>query len=176
MFRKQIKRVILGLVCAVMLLTLSSCDRMYILYERPDKAIISVELVNYDNVGARDNPLEKQLFDSGKLVILETLEIAEVESFIVKLCDIYEHAGGVYRQILYSHDGVGIKITYKDNSFTLLTLTVLDNRECMFAADYDSDESQTGSQSVIIRHMIDSFKTLIDEYFMSLTLWFSGGR
>ena len=167
---KVVRKILPVLLVGLLMFSVVACDMLYELYIKPNKKIINIELIYYDNPSARSNPLESYPLDLDKLGILEEINSSDIGSFLNKLSEIGEHAGGKYRQVLYSHDGVGIRITYEDTSFTLMTLTIVDGQDCMFVAEYDSDRKQVEYKSVIILSMIKDFNHLLSEYFSNARL------
>ncbi|MCL2797597.1 MAG: hypothetical protein FWD58_06050 [Firmicutes bacterium] len=170
---KLVKKTLVGLLCAFMLFAWTACDCAYSLYTRPDKEVTAIELIYYDDLDAKANPLVEYPLDVGKMMLLEELDPAEIESFLDKLCDIGEYAGPAYKQILFSHYGKGVRIIYEDASFTIITLNAEEkDSDCFYVADYDSDGNQTWSESVIIGNNKNkgAFNNLISEYFSAEAL------
>src|SRR5690554_3978574 len=129
------------LIFCIVLLT--ACDYTYYLYHNTDghiiflnKDVVSIELIRYENLMIQDNPLEKHELELDKLGILESLDSDIFESFVNELAKI-GGLSGKFEQVSNSPDGVGIRIIYDDDSFTLTTITVIDGRECIFLGEYD---------------------------------------
>jgi hypothetical protein len=168
---KFAKNIFLTSLFVALTFSLFACSYLHFVYRKPDKEVASVQLVYYDNSNARNNPLEWQPLNLDKLEILETLNTNEIESFVDKLSRIQGVHGGMYRQKLFSHDGIGVRITYEDGSFTVITLTLMDgDNNAFFIAEYDKDYNQVESRSVdativYTERMAREFHELINEHF-----------
>lgn len=157
------KLFILLLGCAT--LTLMGCDYSFNIYRSKDKAVISIELIYYDNPDARENPSEAYLFDQDKLEVIEILDYSQIEHFMQKLSRIHS-IGGIDAETLFSHDGKGIRIIYEDEYFEIITLTNINEEGRFFSAEYDNEGNQLYSIDIPgIPILIDEFNNLIEEYF-----------
>lgn len=162
--------ILILLIGSVVLLT--SCDYTYYIYHNTngedlflDKEVTSIELIEYKNPMIEENPLKDFEFSSDKIEALETLEQENLIGFIEKISEI----GGIsskLKNLLSSPHGKGIRITYNDDSFTLITVTNINGSECIFLGEY-SAESKLGLQfGISWQDMIDEFKELINTYFV----------
>lgn len=146
---------------------LTACDYEYYLYHdaiRKDTEVDRIELINYNSPDAQENPLEIYQFDLERLEILEILNIDKIDSF---LADIEEIGGlsGKLKQVLKSPNGVGIRLTYQDNGFTIITVTNINGIDAIFSGHYDADTNIEGTFGISWSKMIDDFKVLINGYF-----------
>jgi hypothetical protein len=144
---------------------LVACDAVYSVYEKRDIESPSVELIYYDNPNASLNPSEKSPLNIDMLKVVGVLDATKYADFLQELSDIGEHAGGLYRQELYSHDGTGVRITYIDGSFDLITLADISGKYHFFIAEYDNAGNQTKSKGWPIQYLAEEFIDLLDKYF-----------
>jgi len=163
--------ILIFLVIFIILLT--ACDYYYDLYHeyiREETEVTSVELIYYNNPTVKDNPLEIYPFDLEQLEILEALNIDKIDCFLIEI----ENIGGFSSKLkekLKSPNGDGIKLTYDDNGFTLITVTVINDIKIIFVGDYDADENIEGFYGISWPEMIDDFKFLINKYFITQIEW-----
>ncbi|MCF7924389.1 MAG: hypothetical protein K9L64_04680 [Candidatus Izimaplasma sp.] len=149
-------------------LFLSACDYEYYLYHdhiRKETEVEKIELIRY-NVSAENSSTEKHVFDSSNLEIIETLETKDIDQFLVELSEI----GGLsskLEEVLDFPCGKGIRITYIDRGFTIITVTGENDNESIFVGHYDDSENIEGYYSIAWQEMIDDFKELINDYFSS---------
>ncbi len=171
---RRLKKILLlsVLICCLTLLT--SCDYSYFLYNNTDgeelfleKKVTSIELINYENLKVQDNQSDECQLDLAKLEILETLDDDNYENFIKELAEIGGFTGKL-KQLLKSPEGIGIRIIYDDDSFTLITTTTVNDYDCIFLGEYNSDEKLDMSFGISWIEMIDDFKVLINKYFTIL--------
>ncbi|MCL2817832.1 MAG: hypothetical protein FWD39_05555 [Clostridiales bacterium] len=161
----ELKKGLLSVLLIGCIFSLAACDFQYGLYHsRTKKEVISIELINYNSPDAKSNPKEEYPFDLEKLEVLETLSSDSFEGFLAELSEI----GGLaakHKQVLNSPVGVGIKITYHDGSFAIITVTVVNEKEYVFRGEYDADSSIKWYFGIPWQDMIDDFKTLVNKYF-----------
>jgi len=165
---RNLKTIMIVLLVCILLLPFTACDDVYELYKGADKKVVNIELIYYDNPDARSNPKMKYPLDLDKLEILETLDTDNFEGFLNKLLDIWVHGAAGIKPRLFSHDGIGVAITYEDDSFTLITLTNINGIYCFFEGEYDKAGNPINNgrepgpgQSGLVR----GFKSLINEFF-----------
>jgi hypothetical protein len=170
---KTVKRVLLMLVAFSLLLFLVACDYSYYLYRVPEgKEAISIELINYHNLEAKDNPMGYYPLDLGKIEILETLDFSMFDGFLGGLRSIIEPIAGKYTQSVFFHDGIGVKITYKDESFAVITLKSIDGKDYFYEGDYDSSLNTIQAKDIpAYPNMVEDFKVLINKYFERQIEW-----
>lgn len=153
------------LLLGSLMLLLIGCDYSYSLYRPKDKTVISIGLIYYDNPDARINPSEAYPFDQEKLEVIEILDTLEIESFIEKLLRIHS-IGGKDIPTLFSHDGTGIRIIYEDQSFEIITITIINEEGRFFSAEYDVYGNVIEKIDIPgIPSLMDEFNDLIAEYF-----------
>ncbi len=144
-----------------------SLERQYFLYDLNDREIseiVQISLVNYVNPVNEENPSENEQSDIEKLIILETLNSDEFGNFVSELSEIGGIAG-TFPEIVSSPNGTGILITYQDGGFTLITVSQVNDDDCIFWGDYNSNETIEYSFGISWSEMITDFKTLIFSYF-----------
>ena len=164
---KLIKKLFIFILFITFVLSLTACDHGYHLYHEyihKESNIISIELINYDNPVAQNNPLEESLFDLERLEILGTLSVDNIGGFLNKLSEIGGLTGR-HKKVLNSPTGKGIRLIYQDGFFTLITVTVVEGKDCIFVGHYDADTKNAGKFGIYWQEMIDDFKTLVNEYF-----------
>jgi hypothetical protein len=152
-----------ALVCTAILLV--ACDYEYDLYHefiREETEVEKIELITYDGQGegSSDHPV----FDSEKLEVLDTLDADDIDAFLVELSEI----GGFSskrKQVMDSPNGKGIRLTYIDGGFTLITISTVDENESIFFGNFDASENIERFYGIIWPEMITDFKTLIFDYF-----------
>ncbi|MFA5289907.1 MAG: hypothetical protein WC351_02555 [Candidatus Izemoplasmatales bacterium] len=156
---------LLLIVCSAFLLT--ACDYEYYLYHdyiRENTEVVKIELVNYINPSDTENSTENTVYDVEKLVILETLNSDDIESFLSDLSEI----GGLSskrKQTINSPNGTGILIAYQDGGVTLITVSNINDNDCIFVGHYDESANLEGVYGISWPRMIDDFKAIILKYF-----------
>lgn len=161
------------LIGSVVLLT--ACDHTYYIYHNTngedlflDKEVTSIELIEYKNPTVEDKPLKDFEFSADKIEILETLEQKNIVSFIEKISEI-GGISGKFKNLLSSPHGKGIRIIYSDDSFTLVTVTIINGNECIFLGEYNAEKKLGLKFGISWQEMIDDFKELINDYFNTKT-------
>ncbi len=153
------------IIASVFLLT--ACDYEYYLYHdhiRINSEVKEIQLINYHNPFDTENSTENTIFDIEKLVVLETLNIDNNESFLSELSEI----GGLsskLEQTINSPNGEGILITYQDAGFTIITVSNINDNDCIFVGHYDANADIEGFYGISWPEMIDDFKAIIFKYF-----------
>jgi len=153
------------IVCSAFLLT--ACDYEYYLYHdyiRENTEVVQIDLVNYNNPIDTENSTENTVYDVEKLVILETLNSDEYENFLGELSEI----GGLsskLEQTINSPNGTGILITYQDGGVTLITVSNINDNDCIFVGHYDASANLEGFYGISWLMMIDDFKAIMLKYF-----------
>ncbi|MDY0209165.1 MAG: hypothetical protein RBR48_03210 [Bacilli bacterium] len=156
---------LLLIVCSAFLLT--ACDYEYYLYHdyiRENTEAVKIELLKYNNPINTENSTENTLYDDEKLVILETLNLDDNQSFLNELSEI----GGLsskLKQTINSPNGTGILITYQDGGVTLITISNINDNDCIFVGHYDASANVEGFYGISWSEMIDDFKMLLLKYF-----------
>ena len=153
----------ISLLCCIALILVSCVGSSSLTYWI-NKEVITVELINYDNPEAIGNPSEKYALDLKKIEVLETLSIAEFENFSKEI-NIRVHMKMNRKQFLYSHNGIGLKFTYEDNSFQIITLTEIDDNNYFFVGSYDEIGIEIASKDVNMPYASEKFKEVINKYF-----------
>lgn len=150
---------------------LAACDYTYYIYHNTngedlflDKEVTSIELIEYKNPIIEDNPLKDFEFSSDKIETLETLEQEDIIGFIEKISEI-GGISGKFKNLLSSPHGKGIRIIYNDDSFTLITVTIINGDECIFLGEYSAETKLGLTFGISWQEMIDDFKELINTYF-----------
>lgn len=165
---KYIKKFLIVALVIVSMIILSACDyeyRLYHEYIREETKVINIELINYNNALAQENPFEEYSFDLEKLEILETLDANSINEFLVEIEKI-GGLGGKPENMLKSPLGSGIRIGYKDSGFTLITVTVINELNVIFVGHYDADANIERCYGISWQEMIDDFKSLVNDYFI----------
>lgn len=151
---------------------LTGCDYTYYIYHNTDgenlflnKEVISIDLINYKNPETEGSPLEYYEFSKDKLEILETLEPLKMIDFIEEISQIGGISGKFKNQLSSPH-GQGIRVVYNDDSFTLITVTIINGYECIFLGEYTADLKLGLNFGISWQEMIDDFKVLINNYFI----------
>jgi hypothetical protein len=164
---KVSKKLLWLLFLFFIIFSLIACDEGYGLYKREDKEVICIELVYYDNPDARSNPQKKYPLDLDKLEVLQTLDSDNFKGFLNKLEDIWVHGAAGHKPSFFSHDGLGVALTYEDDSFTLITLTNINGNYHFFTGKYDKAGNLIHSRGVpgFLSGLVRGFKSLINEYF-----------
>lgn len=168
---KCIKKIVILTLVVPFVFSLSACDYSYYLYHNTDgnqtflnKDVTIIQLIKYENLSVQNDPLREYELDLNTLEILEPLIADNIESFVNELIKI-GGLSGKFKQVINSPNGIGIRIIYDDESFTLITTTVIDGRDCIFLGEYDADANRERYFGISWQEMIDDFKTLINEYF-----------
>lgn len=165
-------KIILFLLTLCLTFSLISCgffslERQYFLYDLHDREIseiVQISLINYVNPLNEENPSENEQYDVEKMIILETLNSEEFGNFVSELSEIGGIAG-TFPEIVSSPNGKGILITYQDGSFILITVSQVNDDDCIFLGDYNSNNTIEYSFGISWSEMIADFKTLILSYF-----------
>ena len=178
----KIKNTLLLIVTIILGILLTSCDYSYYIYYNSDgtdlfvdKDVMSIELIQYENKDTRSNPLGNEDFDSNKIEVLEILQTDHIENFVLELSQI-GGISGKHEEKINSPLGIGIRIIYEDQSFTITTITIIDGVETIFMGDYDQNEEIGIYLGISWQDMIDDFKMILSKYFdMSIDslIWYS---
>lgn len=147
-------------------IVLGSCVGSSSLTYYVDKKVVTVDLINYDNPDARNNPSEIYAFDLEKIEVLEALDLdsTEFEDFSKEM-NIRVHMKMNRKQFLYSHDGKGLRIVYKDGSFQIITLTNINDKDYFFVGIYDVSGAVEASKDVEMVYATEKFRDVINKYF-----------
>lgn len=118
----------LGMILSIIIVFVSlvACDPANFRYdyEELENSIVQVELINYDNPGAKEL-FEKRnkviSFDFDKMEIIETLSEEQVSNFLTDLIDVdfmmvWKH--------LDSPQGLSIRMIYNNNDFEIISCNV----------------------------------------------------
>ncbi|MDD3126428.1 MAG: hypothetical protein WC479_01585 [Candidatus Izemoplasmatales bacterium] len=165
MYKIRKNLLFLIIVCSAFLLI--ACDYEYYLYHeniRENTEVVQIDLVNYNNPIDTENSTENTVYDVEKLVILETLNSDEYENFLGELSEI----GGLsskLEQTINSPNGTGILITYQDGGVTLITVSNINDNDCIFVGHYDASANLEGFYGISWPMMIDDFKAIMLKYF-----------
>ena len=152
-------------ICAAFLLF--ACDYEFYLYHeniRENTEVVQIDLVNYTNPISEENQSENTLYDVEKLEVLETLNLDDYEIFLSELSEI-GGLSGKFPETVSSPNGTGILITYQDGGVTLITVSVVNDIDCIFVGHYDANASIEGFYGISWQDVIDNFCALILEYF-----------
>ncbi|HOW38430.1 MAG TPA: hypothetical protein P5154_01825 [Candidatus Izemoplasmatales bacterium] len=144
-----------------------SLERQYFLYDLHDRdtsEIVQISLINYVNPQNEENPSQNEQYNVEKLIILETLNSDEFGNFVSELSEMGGIAG-TFPEIVSSPNGKGILITYQDGGFILITVSQVNDDDCIFFGDYNSNGTFEYSFGISWSEMIADFKTLILSYF-----------
>ena len=170
--RKSINYILGIVLSCCIVVVLFGCDQEFRIHRMSDEVVIAVELIYYDNPEARKNPSEALSLDLERLEVLETLDSSEIESF-TDAFDLYT-LGGLDRQTLFSHDGIGVRFIHVDGSFEIITLTTVNGRKRFFMGLYESTGNVIRTidmaADISMGHstgdrLFDRFNDLLDEYF-----------
>jgi hypothetical protein len=143
---------------------LSSCDYGYNLYHtntRDGAEVVNIELIYYDK-NDNDNELNNGEFVLENLEVIESLSDNDIDIFLEQLSEI----GGITsrkKQVMDFPNGTGIRITYEDNGFTLITVN--NNADTIFVGDYDLNSNVEAYYGISWKEMINDFNSLISIYF-----------
>ena len=180
--RKNTKTILIIVLLCFTILVMVGCDQSFRIHRMSDEVVIGVELIYYDNPEARSNPSEAFPLDLGKIEVLEVLDPSMIDSFV----DAFDIStiGGLDRQTLFSHDGIGVRFIHEDGSFEIVTLTTVYEDKQPFVTYYDNERFFMGlydSTGNVIRtedmaaampmggstgeRLFDRFYILLDEYF-----------
>jgi len=165
------------LLCFAFIL-MSGCSWYYNMYRLSSETVVGVELIYYDNPEARTNPSVAVPLDLEKIEVLEVLDSSMIESFVDAFY-LSTIEGPPDRATLFSHDGVGVRFIYEDDSFEIITLTTVELKtmtrttemERFFMGLYDSDGNVVRTQDMYDFLSKDStkasdwFNDLLDENF-----------
>lgn len=163
----KLNKILFVLILMFCITSLVACDYEYSLYHSAihnETEVSNIELINYNNPEAKNNPLKVFPFDLEKLEVLEILHSNNIDKFLTDI----EKIGGIsskLEHVLKSPTGSGIRITYQDNGFTIITVTNIGDVDAIFTGHYDSDANLEGSFGISWQEMIDEFKELINTYF-----------
>jgi len=164
---KKIRKMILIVLTIFSTCLLIACDYEYYLYHehiRQNTEVVQIDLINYNNPINTENPSVNTAIDIEKLVILETLSVDDNESFLIELSEI----GGLsskLEQTISSPSGSGILLSYQDGGFTLITVTKINDSDCIFVGHYDENANIEGFYGISWPDMIGDFRDLILKYF-----------
>jgi len=142
-------------------------ERQYFLYDLHDREIseiVQISLVNYINPVNVENQSDNEQYDVEKLIILETMNLEEYEDFLCELSDIGGIAG-TFPEMINSPNGMGILITYQDGGFILITVSNVNDDDCIFWGSYSSNATIEYYFGISWQEMIDDFEALIVKYF-----------
>jgi hypothetical protein len=142
-------------------------DYEYYLYYQNDRDISEIEqisLVNYLNPLNEENPSENEQYDVDKLEILETLNSDEYGNFLSELSEIGGIAGKI-PEIVNSPNGTGILIKYQEGGFTLITISTVNDDDCIFVGRYNTNSIIEDYFGISWPEMISEFRTIIFAYF-----------
>jgi hypothetical protein len=166
---KGIKKILRLTLIFTFIFSCSACDYEYYLYHeniRKETRVSFIELINYNNPDAQNNPLEKYPFNVEYIEILEALSTDSVDGFLIELSEI-GRLSSKGKNILNSPNGIGIRLTYHDNGFTLITVTVVNGEDSIFVGHYDASANIEGYYGISLQEMIDDFRVFVNEYFIT---------
>lgn len=166
------KKLMLIVLISILSFSLVGCDYSYHFYNRDnrEKGTILIELVNYNDPSIIENPLANHPLDLTKIEVLEILSNDQIDEFTEELYYI-EGLSGKPREVINSHNGIGIRITHNDNSFRLITVTSLavandTGSNAVFIGDYDENGNiLVDPYGFSWPELIDEFKALLSKYF-----------
>lgn len=154
------------LVCLIIVMTafLSGCDREVILYSDiySSDEVTSIELIKYINNEYKDEAYNGEI-EIDQLQVLGTLNTDEVDSFLQKLSK-YETVGSKINDSS-APSGIGVKVTFSDMSFVLITINEEDN--IFFSGRYSVDLQCESYVGVKFDEWTDTFVGLLNDYFES---------
>jgi hypothetical protein len=164
---KMLKKIRTIFILCLLPFVLSGCDTLYSLYRLSDNPVVNIELIYYYSPNARANPSDEFVFDIDKLEVLAVLEPDKIDYFL----DTFGIGviGGRGRVILFSHDGIGFRITHEGGSFEVVTLTTINEEAHFFTGYYD--EMGVAIQTIrttSIRHFEERFEYLLGLFDYSL--------
>ena len=162
--RKLLKKMLVVSLSFGLVFILTSCDYGYCIYQEKDKPTKKVELINYDNPDARENPKTKYPLDLDKLEVIEELDSEKIESFLDGLAYSFVLNGRPIK-VLCSHDGIGVRITYEDDSFDIITLTTIEDKPIFFKGEYSADGVLVWSEDLNFEGFDVSFRKVINDHF-----------
>ena len=137
---------------------------LYYLDDRDISEIEQISLVNYINPVNEENPSENAQYDVEKLIVLETLNSEDYENFLGELSEIGGLAGRI-PEVVSSPNGTGILVTYQNGGFTLITVSTVNDVDCIFVGRYTSNATIEEYFGISWPEMINDFEALIDKYF-----------
>jgi len=161
------KRKMLLIIAILISLMLTSCDYEYSLYHtyiRDNTNVVSIEMINYDDPNSINDFPDNTLFNSEKLTVLEILNSNDQINFLDELSAI----GGLsskLKQTISSPNGKGLLVSYGDGGFSLITVTNINEVDCIYVGLYDSDNNVESFYGISWPEMIADFKSLILKYF-----------
>lgn len=137
---------------------------LYYLDDREISEIVQISMVNYVNPVNEENQSENAQYDVEKLIVLETLNSEDYEDFLGELSEIGGMAGRI-PEVVSSPNGTGILVAYQDGGFTLITVSTVNDVDCIFWGDYNSNATPEYYFGISWPEMIDDFEALILKYF-----------
>lgn len=169
--QRKLKKGLLLVVFVGCIFSLTACDYTYYLYHNTDgnetflnKDVTTIELIEYKNPKVYNDPLRKHELDLNKLEVIETLNTDDFKSFTNELIKI-GGLSGKFKQELNSPCGMGFRIIYDDGSFTLVTVSLINGKDCIFLGEYGADEKIGITFGIAWQDMINEFKALINKHF-----------
>jgi len=162
-------RKLLFIVMAISLnLILSSCDYIQVLSEKNDEPTVLIEFIKYNNYLVVENPKGGYIFDPDLLTVYEVLEEDLMNVFMKELDEISDYFAPVYRTYINSHNGFGLRISYEDNSFRILTVTEVNNSQfptMIYSATYNANKEIIKDYNAYSQVIIEGFEKLLVKYF-----------
>lgn len=152
--------------CSIALILASCVSSSSLLYRETTKPK-KLELINYNNPSARSNPSERAVFDVNSLEVLEEFDSDLLDSIdnFGKEFNLRVHSPMTRKQVLFSHDGVGLRLIYDDYSFQILTLTEINDEYYFFVGLYNEDGTQIQSKDVNGGSLYEAFRDIINKHF-----------
>lgn len=161
------KKTLLIFITIALSLILSSCDYIQVLSEENDEPIVLIEFIKYNNPLVIENPKGGYKFDSKLLTIYESLEEDLIETFMKELDGISDYFAPVYRTYINSHNGFGIRISYADKRFRILTVTEVNNSRypiMIYSATYNDNNEIKKDYNAYSQVIIEGFEKLLAKY------------
>ncbi len=153
------------ILISLITIILSGCDpaTFYFEFESMNNEVLSVELVEYDNNSSEminTNLDSKLIFDSKKIISVETLEEERIDEFLKGLSVIVFHQ---VEESTIEPVKECLKINKNNGNYIILSCTVIDGTVYSMVAEYDS----SGNFLEHLAYFADrpSYERLIDKYF-----------
>lgn len=161
------RKVICLLTALLCLVFLFACDYEYDLYHeniREETEVVGIDLIQYYGQNEGNDISGDPVFDAEKLEVLKTLKPVDLDPFLDELSGI-GGLSGKFEQVMDSPNGKGIRITYVDGGFTLITVAKANEKDSIFFGNFDSCNEVERYYGISWQEMIDDFRALVGEYF-----------
>jgi hypothetical protein len=162
----NMKRIIIIFALCFPLIFLISCDYEIVLYDdyvREETEVVKVELITYD-IDDTEIYIEMEVFNTEYLSIISILDTEVEDNFLSDLSSI-GGIGSKPKDNINCPYGYGIKITYIDDGFTIITVSTVLEKDIMYVGHFNSELNLEYYNSFIWDEVTDSFNDLLFEYF-----------